>query len=347
MEKQKNWTIEASEFSKKTLNPIRILWERHQPIANPDKSIIILQSGDPTIFGNFPVHKICYEAITEALFADTFGYHKSAGLDVAQQAIAEYSHHRGDVKADDVFLASGGSMAFEMCARALANPGDNILIPCPAWNYATWLDGSNIESRRYNLLPNEDWKIDLVHLESVIDDKTRAILVNNPGNPCGNVFTRENLLDVIAIAERHKLPIIADEIYEFITLAGVEFHSIASLSRNVPVLTVSGTAKRFLMPGARVGWVILHDRESKLKNIREALKNIAGRNFVPNSTFQLALPKMLRETPDEFYVNVTQTLTVSSNSSFDSRDYFCRQFYNLPIDFSQFFRNMQVLLMKV
>lgn len=325
MERQNSWNIEASEYSKKTLNPIRILWERHQPIANPDKSTIILQSGDPTVFGNFPVHPICYEALTEALLVDTFGYHKSAGLDVAQQAIAEYSRHRGDVKPDDVFLASGGSMAFEMCAKALANPGDNILIPCPAWNYATWLNGTDIESQHYNLLPNDDWKIDLIHLESLINDKTKAILVNNPGNPCGNVFSREHLLEVIKIAERNKLPIIADEIYEFITTTGVVFHSIASLSKNVPVLTVSGTAKRFLMPGARIGWVIVHERDNKLKDIRSALINIAGRNFVPNSTFQLALPRMLGETPPEFFDNLNRTLSVSCIFSFVSHAYFCCQ----------------------
>lgn len=248
----------------------------------------------------------------EALSADKFGYHKSAGLEVAQQAIAEYSAHRGDVKADDVFLSSGGSMAFEMCVKALANPGDNILVPCPAWNYCTWLNGNDIEPLYYNLLPNEDWRVDLKHLESLINCKTKAILVNNPGNPCGNVFSRENLREIIEIAERHKLPIIADEIYEFITLSGVEFHSIASLSENVPVLTCSGTAKRHLMPGSRIGWVILNDRGNKLANVREALKNIAGRNFMPNSTFQLALPKTLLETPDEFFMDVNQKLTVSA-----------------------------------
>jgi tyrosine aminotransferase len=316
-----NWNIEASEFSKKTLNPLRILWERHQPAANPNKSSIILQAGDPTTFGNFPPHPICIQAIKEAADIDKFGYHVSAGLEIARSAIAEYSQHQGHVVADDVFLASGGSMTIEMCVRALANPGDNILVPRPAWNYTTWILGSGIDAVFYNLLPDQDWQIDLNHLEGQINDKTRGIILNSPGNPCGNVFSREHILDILKIAERHQLPIISDEIYEFFTFPGVEFHSIASLSKNVPVLTCSGTAKRHLVPGNRVGWVIVNDRGNKLVKIREALKNIVGRNFMPNSTFQIALAKMLKEIPDEFYKGVVEKVAVSNNSYLKSINY--------------------------
>lgn len=159
----------------------------------------------------------------------------------------------------------------------------------------------NIEGKFYDLDPNDDWQIDLKHLESLINDKTRAIVINNPGNPCGNVFSKEHILEILDIAERYKLPIIADEVYEFFVFPGNEFHSVASLSENVPVLTCSGLTKRFLMPGIRMGWILINDRGDKLKDVRLGIANIAGRNFGPNSTIQLALPKILKCVPQSYF----------------------------------------------
>jgi len=141
----------------------------------------------------------------------------------------------------------------------------------------------------------------LKHMESLIDGKTKAIVINNPGNPCGNVFSKENLLGILDIAERYKLPIIADEVYEFFTFPGVEFYSIASLSKNVPVLACSGVTKRFILPGMRLGWLIINDRDDKLQQIRRGLLNISGRNFLPNSTIQRALPQILQSVPKSFF----------------------------------------------
>ena len=296
-----DWNLKKTEFSRVTINPLRTLWERNQPKANPAKTSIILQAGDPTTFGNFPPHPACAKALRDALEVDKFGYNESKGHEAARKAIAEYSSHMGNVTANDVIITTGCSMAIEFCFMALANPGENILIPCPAWNYITWLRGARIEPRFYNLDPAKSWDVDLKHMESLIDKKTKAILINSPGNPCGNVFSKEHILEIIEIAERYKLPIIADEIYEFFTFSGLEFHSVASLSKNVPVLTCSGLTKRFLIPGIRIDWLIINDRGDKLRDIREGLINIAGRNFGPNSTIQLALPGILKNVPQSYF----------------------------------------------
>jgi tyrosine aminotransferase len=95
--------------------------------------------------------------------------------------VAEYSKHQGEVTAEDVILSSGCSHALEMTVLTLASPGENILIPRPCYNYKTWIDGMKIETKAYNLDPKKQWDIDLENLESLIDDKTRAIMVNNPG----------------------------------------------------------------------------------------------------------------------------------------------------------------------
>jgi tyrosine aminotransferase len=158
--------------------------------------------------------------------------------------------------------------------------------------------------------PAKNWEIDLDHMESLINDKTRAILINSPGNPCGNVFSKEHIVEILKIAERHKLPIISDEVYEFFTFPGVEFNSVASLSKTVPILTCSGLTKRFLMPGIRMGWIIINDRGNKFDEIRLGLANIAGRNFGPNSTVQLALPEILKNVPQSFFDKAVQRVGV-------------------------------------
>lgn len=167
-------------------------------------------------------------------------------MNCSRQAVADYVNQNNgiNVSSSDIILTSGCTVSLEICFRTLAEPGENILIPKPCWNYSTWLNGSGIEAKYYNLDPEHEWNVDLEHLESLIDIKTRAILLNTPGNPCGNVFSKEHILDILEVAYRHKLPIISDEVYEFFTFPGVKFHSVASLSKNVPVLTCSGLSKR-------------------------------------------------------------------------------------------------------
>lgn len=123
--------------------------------------------------------------------------------------------------------------------------------------------------RSYNLSPKKQWQIDLKQLESLIDENTAAIVLTNPSNPCGSVFTKDHLLDVIALCEKYCVAIIADEIYEHFVFPNVKYHSISSLSKNVPVLSCGGLTKRFLVPGWRLGWIIIHDRNDVFDDIRK------------------------------------------------------------------------------
>lgn len=148
-------------------------------------------------------------------------------------------------------------------------------------------------------------------MESLIDDKTRAIVVNNPGNPCGNVFTAHHILEVLKIAERHKVPIISDEVYEFFAFPGVQYHSFASLSKDVPILTCSALSKRFLMPGIRMGWIIICDRHGALEEVKKGLYNVTGRILGTNSSVQHALSDILRNTPQSFFDGTVEKISVS------------------------------------
>lgn len=247
------WNIGMSEFAKSTANPHRLMAENSKVVPNPSKSTITLQMGDPTIFGNFARPIEAVEAIKTAVERDKFSYYHTMGIAEARQAVADYVNKSGlSVSSDDVILTSGGSSALEMCFQALANAGENILIPRPCFNYKTWLWGPAIEGRSYNLDPTNDWAIDLKHLESQIDRRTRAILINNVGNPCGNVFTRDHLLEILKVAGKHRLPIISDDIYEFFVFPNVSYHPIATLAQNVPIISCSGLTKRFIMPGKTI-----------------------------------------------------------------------------------------------
>lgn len=297
-----DWQIEMSRFSRQTINPHRLMVETSKVMPNPEKKVITLQLGDPTI-GNFSHPPEAVEAIHNALKKDTFSYYPTNGIKEAREAVAEYVYENDGTKvdADDVIITSGGSSSLELCFFVLANPGDNILIPTPSFNYKTWLHGPGIVSKTYKLDPTKGWEIDLHDLESQIDAKTKAILVNNVGNPCGNSLSKENIMQVISIAEKYRLPIISDDIYEHFVFPGVQYHSVASLSKSVPILSCSGLTKRFIMPGIRLGWIIIHDRNNAFKEVRRGFTQLLGRNFGPNCCIQKALPEILKNTPKSFF----------------------------------------------
>lgn len=318
--------MKLTDYARLSVNPLRKIQFDRKIAPNPEKSTITLQLGDPTIFGNFPPAKETVIALKKAVELDTFLYNPAHGKLQALEAVAEYSKHRGNVTADDVILTCGCGHAFEMCILSLASPGENLLIPRPCFSYRTFTDGSGIETKLYNLDPSKNWDIDLDHLESLIDEKTRGIVVNHPGNPCGNVYSKEHILDLLEIAERHRLPIISDEVYESLVFPGVEFHPIASLSENVPVLTCSGLTKRFLMPGIRMGWIIVSDRHDVLADVKLGFRNITGRLLGPNSTVQCALPDILRNTPQQFFDSTVEVLSVSFWNCFKILNLYCNFF---------------------
>ncbi|WAR11756.1 ATTY-like protein [Mya arenaria] len=218
-----SWNVKVSDIARNTFNPIRSIVDGMRLTPNPSKPMIAL----------------------------------SIGYEQARQAVADYSSSEtSHVDAKDVVLTSGCSGALDLCITCLANPGQNILIPCPGFSiYKTLAESIGVK-------PERSWEIDLNYLESLIDDNTAAIIVNSPSNPCGSVYSRKHLQDILRVAEMHKVPIIADEIYEHFVFSGTEYHSLASLTDTVPVLSCSGLTKRFLVPGWRLGWIVINDRNN-------------------------------------------------------------------------------------
>jgi tyrosine aminotransferase len=226
------------------------------------------------------------------------------------------------ITADDVILCSGCSCSLDLCISVLANAGDNILVPRPGFPlYTTLANGLRIKTKEYNLLPEQNWMVDLDHLESLIDDNTRAIVINNPSNPCGSVFDESHLRDILAIADRHCVPIIADEIYEHFVFesANKAYVPMASLTTTVPILSCGGLTKRYLIPGWRMGWITIHDANGIFAsgNVRQGLQCLSQRIIGSSTLIQGAIPKILEETPASFYQETLKTIEFNARLAFD------------------------------
>ncbi|XP_034945668.1 tyrosine aminotransferase isoform X2 [Chelonus insularis] len=309
---RKRWDVRASDIARRTYNPIRSIVENIVVEPNPNKKLISLSIGDPTTFGNLKPAKEVIEAVQESVASLEYnGYAPSTGYQKAREAVAEYcSDSNFQVDAKDVILCSGCSCALDLSITVLAREGQNILIPRPGFAiYRTLAEGLGVSVRAYNLLPDVGWEVDLDDLASQIDEQTAAIIINNPSNPCGSVYSRSHLLDILDVAAKYHVPIIADEIYEHMVFPGRTFYSLPSLSTHVPILVCSGLGKRFLVPGWRMGWIVIHDRQNIFnKEIRAGLQSLSQRIIGSSTIIQGALPAILKNTPQKFFDNIIKTL---------------------------------------
>jgi len=157
-------------------------------------------------------------------------------------------------------------------------------------------------------LPEKSWEVDLKHLESLIDDNTGALLVNNPSNPCGSVYSKEHLLDIVNICDKHHIPIISDEIYGDMVFSGKVFYPIATLSKTTPVLAVGGLSKIYLVPGWRLGWVLIHNRNNLFKEVKVGLIKLSQLILGASTIVQSIVEECLLNTPQKYYNELYSTL---------------------------------------
>ena len=301
---RESWSIPASAMAKRTVNPIRRIVDAMRIEPNPKYKVISLSIGDPTIFGNLLPHENMLTSIEKSLRSNKHnGYAPAVGEVAARQTIARHmSVPDAPLTEKDIIITSACSGALELCIGTLANPGENILIPKPGFSiYRTIAISNGCEVRAYNLQPEHDWEVDLEHMESLIDSKTSAIIVNNPSNPCGSVYSKQHLIDICKVAERNRLPIIADEIYAYSVFSGETFHPIAACTKTVPILSCCAVSKRFLVPGWRLGWIQVHDVGNVLADIRTGLFDMATRILGANAVIQGAVPEIFDDTPQAWF----------------------------------------------
>uniref|UniRef100_A0A8C8C9E6 Tyrosine aminotransferase n=1 Tax=Oncorhynchus tshawytscha TaxID=74940 RepID=A0A8C8C9E6_ONCTS len=312
--RRQRWNIRPSEISINTLNPIRAIVDGMKLSPNPGKPMIALSIGDPTVFGNLPTDEKVTQALKDAIDSHKYnGYAPSVELEDIQT-----SKNLLLSSLQDVVLTSGCSQAIDLAITVLCNPGDNILIPCPGFSlYKTLAVSLGIQVKLYNLLPEKSWEIDLQHMESLIDDRTTCLIINNPSNPCGSVYSKEHLQNVLSVASKNCIPILADEIYGDMVFPGCKYQSMASLSSDVPILACGGLAKRWLVPGWRMGWILIHDRNQIFgKEIRQGLVHLSQRIMGACTIVQGAIESILNDTPQEFYYRTLSFLKSNSEICF-------------------------------
>ena len=249
--------IEASGQLKNVRYEIRgRLARRAHELERQGYEITSLNIGNPGLFG-FRTPETMRLAMIENLGAAEPYCHQK-GIFPAREAVVMQQQERGvlNVTADHVFMGNGVSELIDLTLRALLNPGDEVLIPSPdypLWTAATTLNGGRAV---YYPCPEEDaFNPDPDAVEKLVTPRTRAIVVINPNNPTGAVYSRERLTALARIAEKHGLVMLADEIYDRMVYDDAEFIPMATLCRNTLCATFSGLSKVYRACGYRVGWV--------------------------------------------------------------------------------------------
>lgn len=253
-----------------------------------------LNIGNPAPFGFQAPEEVLVDMIRNLPASQ--GYCDSQGLYSARKAVMQYSQRRGilGVEIDDITIGNGVSELISMSLTGLLEDGDEVLVPkpdYPLWTAATTLAGGN--PVHYRCDEDLNWAPDVADIEANITDRTRAIVVINPNNPTGAVYTKEVLTAIVDIARRHDLVIMADEIYDKILYEDAEHISIASLATDVLFLTLNGLSKTYRVAGFRSGWLIVSGAKDRAVGYIEALRLLASVRLCANVPAQHAIQSSL------------------------------------------------------
>ena len=256
--------------------------------------IIKLNIGNPGAFG-FRMPGSMRVAIVENLHqADPYSHQK--GIFPAREAVVMQQQNRGvmDVTADDVFIGNGCSELIMLAMRALLNPGDEVLVPSP--DYPLWTASVVIHGAKavhYPCRPENGFVPDPTEVESLITDRTRALVVINPNNPTGAVYPRETLAALAEIAERRHLVVCADEIYDEMLYGDAAFVPAATLAKNTLCLTFGGLSKIYRACGLRVGWLVFSGEREHARDYIQAVELLASLRLCSNVPGQYAVQTAL------------------------------------------------------
>ena len=247
------------------------------------EKILKLNIGNPAPFGFSAPEEVIKDMI--ANLRDSEGYSDSKGIWAARKAIMQYSQikHLPNVTMDGIYTGNGVSELINLCMQALLSEGDEVLIPTP--DYPLWTACVNLaggKAKHYICDEQAEWYPDLEDMESKITDRTKAIVIINPNNPTGAVYPKELLLEIVEIARRHQLIIFPDEIYDRLTLDGVEHTSIASLAPDLFCVTFSGLSKSHMIAGFRIGWMILSGNKAVAEDYIEGIKMLSNMRLCSN-----------------------------------------------------------------
>ena len=258
------------------------------------KEILKLNIGNPYPFGFSAPQEVILDMLSNIRTSQ--GYSDSKGIFSARKAIMQYAQLRNipNVSMNDIYTGNGVSELINLCMQALLDNGDEILIPAPdypLWTATATLAGGNVV--HYVCDEQSDWYPDIDDIRSKITDKTKAIVIINPNNPTGVLYPKELLLEIIQIAREFGLLIFADEIYDRLVMDGKQHISLASLTEDVPVITLNGLSKSHCLCGYRCGWMVISGPRELTEDYRQGIIQLTSLRLCANTLAQIVIPAAL------------------------------------------------------
>lgn len=258
--------------------------------------ILKLNTGNPATFG-FGLPKSIQEAL-EGHEVKGVGYCDFKGMPQAREAICEYQKGKGiqGITPDDVFIGNGVSEVVSFALMPLLDPGDEVLVPTPS--YSLWGNSVYLASGKpvfYMCDEKADWNPDIADICAKITNRTKAIVIINPNNPTGMLYSKEVLLQIAEVAREHGLLIFADEIYDRLVMDGLEHISIASLAPDLPVVTMNGLSKSHCLCGYRCGWMVISGPRNLTEDYRQGIVQLTSMRLCANTLAQLVIPAALKD----------------------------------------------------
>ena len=259
-----------------------VLDEAQRMRANGEK-ILRLNTGNPAEFGFLAPDEVISDLIQHAV--DSEGYSDSKGIFSARKAIMQYCQLKGfpNLDINDIFTGNGVSELIVMAMQGLLDTGDEVLIPMP--DYPLWTASVSLAGGtavHYLCDEQAGWFPDIDDIRSKITSNTKAIVLINPNNPTGALYSKDLLLEIVQVARENNLIIFSDEIYDRLVMDGAVHVPIASLAPDLFVVTMNGLSKSHRIAGFRMGWMVLSGEKSHVKGYIEGLNMLASMRLCSN-----------------------------------------------------------------
>ena len=273
--------------------PLYVEALRMQAAGTP---VLRLNTGNPGNFG-FQMPQSVRQALLENV-DKAVPYCDVRGMAAARQAILEYHKSCGiqDITPEDIYICNGVSEAVSMLMSALVGTGDEVLVPSPCyslWSNNTYLGGG--KPVYYRCDPQNAWNPDLEDMRAKITGRTKAILVINPNNPTGAIYSKETLLAIAQLAREDHLLLLADEIYDRLTLENAPTYSMAALAPDLPCVTFNGLSKSHIICGFPCGWMVFSGPRAELAEVEQGVTALASMRLCGNTLTQLVIPAALQD----------------------------------------------------
>jgi aspartate/methionine/tyrosine aminotransferase len=271
------------------------VWGEGEELRRSGKKVIVLNNGDPVKYG-FDTPSHVKEAMKRAIDNGSNYYSASEGLKELREGVAEKENgvSHAHIDARDVIITQGISEAIMFLIGAIVNPGDEVLLPGPCYppyvTYTKFFDGVPVP---YRTLEEKGWGPDVNDLEKKITEKTRFILLVNPNNPTGSVYSKRELSRIVEIAANHNLPVATDETYDRIVFGG-DFTSVASIAKDTPIFGLNGFSKTYLMTGWRLGYIYVQDPRGQLNDVWKSIERMSRVRLCASTPTQIAGVEALR-----------------------------------------------------